>query len=549
MRYYRDIITVTLIFTLATLVVWIANDRPLSGVDDANIFFSYSENFMRGNGLRYANNPEKVEGFTSVLWLLICCICFLLKIGEIGVLIVSFVLMLITLFLVIKILDKYALEQCFKENFYSKIFILLAVTSPSYITWNTITLMDTCLWGFMIVWMIYWFMYKPERLYSVICSCLSFVLAIFARPEAFLIAPVFLVLLYLRWKSAGYIYASRTCFFIGLSVLVSILFLTLFRLYYFGYPLPNTFYAKVSPDIWYNIKEGLVYLHKFLRASVINSFGVLLLMVEGVSGVILMVKLIWNLITSGDFKLKVDFKSALGIGCLMLILIPVFTGGDHFNLFRFYQPLFPLICAEIVIFIIDHHSSLSRLLQRKINFLYWRKSIIWLSIYSLFYIYSWVSFVVCSPLKHEFWVTEWGKNTGMELTRFFNKFRELPSIGVITAGGIGRTYKGKIIDLMGLNNSFIAHYSGERKGLKNHAAFEKKLFFILLPDILISGASRSFLNYVLKGLLDDRKFIEMYRYGNLVNFSEERVLIAFFRKDFLDSVTSNPDFRFIPIEF
>ena len=36
-----------------------------------------------------------------------------------------------------------------------------------------------------------------------------------------------------------------------------------FRLYYFGYPFPNTYYAKVSPDRFYNLLEGGKYLVRF----------------------------------------------------------------------------------------------------------------------------------------------------------------------------------------------------------------------------------------------------------------------------------------------
>jgi hypothetical protein len=33
---------------------------------------------------------------------------------------------------------------------YACVYLLLVVSSPSYITWMTITLMDTCLWGFIL---------------------------------------------------------------------------------------------------------------------------------------------------------------------------------------------------------------------------------------------------------------------------------------------------------------------------------------------------------------------------------------------------------------
>ena len=43
--------------------------------------------------------------------------------------------------------------------------------------------------------------------------------------------------------------------------------LTIFRLAYFGFPLPNTFYAKVSPSLVYRLAEGSRYLMLYVMSS------------------------------------------------------------------------------------------------------------------------------------------------------------------------------------------------------------------------------------------------------------------------------------------
>ena len=55
---------------------------------------------------------------------------------------------------------------------------------------------------------------------------------------------------------------------------------------------------------------------------------------------------------------------------------------------------------------------------------------------------------------------------------------------MITTGGVGFTYRGPLLDLMGLNNVSMGHSSGDRKGNKNHAAFHPEIFFELNPDLV-----------------------------------------------------------------
>jgi len=45
---------------------------PLTGIDDANIFFTYARNIAAGEGLVYNAGGERVEGFTSLLYTLVC---------------------------------------------------------------------------------------------------------------------------------------------------------------------------------------------------------------------------------------------------------------------------------------------------------------------------------------------------------------------------------------------------------------------------------------------------------------------------------------------
>ena len=111
------------------------------------------------------------------------------------------------------------------------------------------------------------------------------------------------------------------------------------------------------------------------------------------------------------------------------------------------------------------------------------------------------------------------------MEQLFAGLRTLPSVGVITAGGIKNQYDGDVIDLMGLNNLHVAHNAGRRIGLKNHAAFEKQSLYDLQPAIVAPllvnpeawrysdrDVHESFENIVLRRIFDDDTFRSLYRY-------------------------------------
>ena len=86
-------------------------------------------------------------------------------------------------------------------------------------------------------------------------------------------------------------------------------------------------------------------------------------------------------------------------------------------------------------------------------------------------------------IDHEFRIAEDHRAIGSVLNRLPSR----PTLGVIAAGGIARTYDGHIFDLMGLNWTTMAHANRTHNSaaVKNHAAFSKEIFFEYQPDIVI----------------------------------------------------------------
>jgi hypothetical protein len=149
-----------------------------------------------------------------------------------------------------------------------------------------------------------------------------------------------------------------------------------------------------------------------------------------------------------------------------------------------------------------------------------------------------------SKIKYEFTLAKEGMEDGSAFSALFRDITPRPVIGVIAAGGIARTYDGRIEDLMGLNNLMVAHSQGERKGVKNHAAFEVYLFEKINVDVL-NFEPKGISDKCVKGLCTNEMFVASWKYGKLRwhgdQWTKKSVLI---NKHFLKSLIERGDFEF-----
>ena len=101
-------------------------------------------------------------------------------------------------------------------------------------------------------------------------------------------------------------------------------------------------------------------------------------------------------------------------------------------------------------------------------------------------------------MRHDFTLAIRGRALGDLLNKFMKRIEfnadavpdtQPMSLGTLTTGGIGYTYAGRKLDLLGLNNVSMAHSAGDRRGNKNHAAFNRDVFFELMPDLFAAQFS------------------------------------------------------------
>lgn len=535
---------------LITLILWVLAttwlayffNGSLIGIDDADIFFTYAENLSNGKGLVYSNGIPVVEGYTSTLWMLILSMLFFFKLNELGALGINLLLFFLNQIIIFRLIDKNTIRG--NINFYKIFYLVIASLSFGYISWATITLMDITIWSFICLSMTYFLIINPISKkewiqFGIICA-----LAPITRPEALLVVPVIIFLMWLnrKWQNLN----NTPIFIIFFIFLFSAFLQTLFRIIYFGHIFPNTYYAKVSPSRIYNFKIGLQYLIDFISENPIAFLSAFLAIFYIVKFFAAAFKNLDKSNTvSNPLKGGLNAVLLLSIVSILFLMIPLITGGDHFRLFRQYQIIYPLFIL-LVILVADRYS---------IQFPYGnRLTFVIFPIFAVIVLItilvenSWIGVIKNgSPIAHEFKISRYGRVTGEKLNNIFSHQLESTSVGVITAGGFSRTYQGPIYDLMGLNNSYIAHFPGDRIGFKNHAAFEPVAFFNLPVDVvLVDDPSNGFIVNIMKGLFTNKDFVKDWRWGNFCQklnplYCHE----AFYRNEFISNSIESGYYNFI----
>ena len=232
------------------------------------------------------------------------------------------------------------------------------------------------------------------------------------------------------------------------------------------------------------------------------------------------------------------------------LVIPLYSGGDHFGLHRFVMPFIPIIIL------------LGMLLLEGSNFF---KSNINMFILVLLLFFSneynlknvWINRNY--PIKVEWDISLVGRNSSQKLNIFFKDCEKLPSQGVLTAGGTAFGYNGETVDLLALNNTKMAHADKvkDRNLLKNHASFNKNIFFDLSPDLFwysqtgfvqlnappknnITIDTSDFTSRVFKNIQKDERFVKKYGFFRIVyNKNHDEALEIFANKMFISKLDTS----------
>jgi hypothetical protein len=480
---------------LVSLLLMSRVDGPIVGFDDANIFFVYARNVAHGHGFVFNPGGERVEGFTSLLWTLLLVPFFYFSLAPERMIVwLNMVLVSLAVGGLLR-----ATARCLGRSSNPRRGLLGAAIlggwiflSPPYFFWTVLSLMDTGLWAVLNIFF-YLACLRPmargewlARDAAGVAVCASLLVA--TRPESLATVPLILVVLTV-WglRATGEAAQRRGLLIPWLAFALTSLAILSFRKLYFGYLAPNTYYAKVSAERLDNAVAGLIYDWHIFHWSVPCAVGA----VAALGGAAWFVK-DWvagrGRAAPGGGRLSAP--AGLNAAFVLTALgLPLVGGGDHFGSFRFIQPYWPFFMLTPLMMWPRLSSTRFGLSAPRLGKPALMLALTMLIIDAFSTRDNWTSQLHSEPkLLWEFVLAQKGRTVGEWLNQLVDRHPEFQGnlkVGVITAGGIAVTYRGPVCDLLGLNNVAMAHASGDRNGLKNHAAFNAGVFFVQRPALVI----------------------------------------------------------------
>ncbi len=451
----------TVLFGLGAWLV--GGQTALIGIDDAAITRNYAENLANGHGFVYYVDGERVEGATSFLWTVILSIAYLATPApEMLILAISSFFTALGVFAALSVALLIARCLGLSQRVVLSLTLLGFLGLPGYFFWSIISMMEVAVWSatlMLLIWRVAKLVERPKQ-WDIWLVCAAATLPLI-RPEGIAIALGLLALaaLLMMRMPRGLIAAALGAVFAATAV-------TLFRLWYFGFPAPNTFYAKVSSDRLQDAVDGAKYLFSFISG---HPFAELLVGFWAIAAVWALFQLLGGA-KIGARALLIGAASVFGIFAIYGAL-----GGDHFAYWRFLQPIFPMFAVGLALagaaawpLLFQHARKPTAISVATVA------ALIWGSV--TFGDYRQNRFL----LKRETKLVE----LGLAFGDLMNEIDPDAVMGVSAAGGIALSYDGPLLDLLGLNWVEMAHAVPVKTGLRNHASFDKPTFWRHQPDFI-----------------------------------------------------------------
>ncbi len=303
--------------------------------DDAFISFRYAKNLIDGLGLVY-NVGETVEGYTNFLWTVMISGAMLIGLEPIlftqVVGIISYLFtFLILVYLSVKLSNRSKIKLLVFPL--AAIAIMLQYDSQVWATSGLETAWVTFLitLGFAIL-----ILAESRKLFLV--AGIIMIMAVLSRPDAMIFYIIALPYIFLRSKKS----LPNMVYYLLPLVLIYLPYWIL-RYSYYGYPFPNTYYAKSAYISWYS--QGFIYFWTYIKTYY--------------AFILLLPAIVWTLprlfrhIKSEKSITEIKYRIWL---LAILFIVPfifyvVRVGGD-FMFARFFIPIAPIcfLILETVLF-------------------------------------------------------------------------------------------------------------------------------------------------------------------------------------------------------
>ncbi len=291
--------------------------------DDAFIMLRYARNLLQGKGSVW-NPGERVEGYTSFLHLMLTAAA-----GALGVDLLTAARLVSAL--AFGLLVWVVLAAGAREASGAWRWLPAAATATAWplLIWIEGGL-ETALFSLLITAGLALTLRAAESPGRAAAAGLHFALAALTRPEGLLFAAVAGLWLAVEGRKQR---RGAPVMAFGSALLVLLLPHELWRLSYYGDPLPNTWYVKGTGGGWDRIKHGLAYAGGFAAAPPFLVPGILAAAAASrLRGAAFDRRVVLLLLATGGFA-----------GYVVLV------GGDHMTAYRFLAPLIPALALLLAL--------------------------------------------------------------------------------------------------------------------------------------------------------------------------------------------------------
>lgn len=465
------------IFVVGACLVLLAHeafyyrDLGADAVDDAYISYRYAGNLLAGDGLVF-NPGERVEGYTNFSWTIILALLMRLGLHPSAIAIgLGVIFSVATLWLVYE----FSRVASLRSPVIPILATLCLALDGSFALW-TVSGMETSMFAFLVLAALTCYVWEWQKGRLGLASGALLALAAMTRPEGVLVLVVVMVHQVLaRLVLNRQLLTSADIARAGVFLALYLPYF-LWRYYYYGFLLPNTFYAKVTVhDSVAQHQRGLQHIATFGRLHL----GWLLPLVAAVP------------LLKRRFSLW--FTALLAVVLVYLTYI-VYVGGD-WSVGRFFVPILPLAYILVSAGLMQAYETVEGWVGRLTSSAIASNSL--KSVAALCLALGFLALLFSSSWRgeHELFVSRFqaGRATRARVTMGKWLRDNVPAetfIGVDAAGQIPYYARLRTLDMFGVNDVHTAHLQVEEmgQGVPGHEKFDFNYIMWRQPDLIIASA-------------------------------------------------------------